>query len=75
MTIVAGHVGTAVITNNHRFHDIFFDGESHYYIDATVYESGVINVLVYDTDDKKFYQISEAGKYEIEQSDMTTENW
>lgn len=36
------------------------------YIDATVYESGIINVLMYDTDDEKFYQISEAGKYEIE---------
>lgn len=67
MIIVAGHVGTTVITNNYRFHDIYFDGDSHYYIDGTVYESGVINVLMYDTDQKIFYQISEAGKYEIEQ--------
>lgn len=66
MIIVAGHVGTAVITNNYRFHDIYFDGESHYYIDGTVYESGIINVLMYDTDDETFYQVSEAGKYEIE---------
>lgn len=66
MTIVAGHVGTAVITNDYRFHDIYFDGESHYYIDATVYESGIINVLMYDTEDGTFYQVSEAGKYEIE---------
>lgn len=66
MTIVAGHVGTAVIANNYRFHDIYFDGESHYYIDGTVYESGVINVLMYDTDNEIFYQVSEAGKYEIE---------
>lgn len=66
MTIVAGHVGTAMIANNYRFHDIYFDGESHYYIDGTVYESGVINVLMYDTDDEIFYQVSEAGKYEIE---------
>jgi len=67
MIIVAGHVGTTVIANNYRFHDIYFDGDSHYYIDGTVYESGVINVLMYDTDQKIFYQISEAGKYEIEQ--------
>lgn len=66
MIIVAGHVGTAVIANDYRFHDIYYDGDSHYYIDATVYESGIINVLMYDTDDEKFYQISEAGKYEIE---------
>ena len=67
MIIVAGHVGTAVIADNNRFHDIYYDGESHYYIDATVYESGILNVLMYDTEEKKFYQISEAGKYEIEQ--------
>lgn len=66
MIIVAGHVGTAVIANNYRFHDIYFDGDSHYYIDGTVYESGVINVLMYDTDHKTFYQISEGGQYEIE---------
>ena len=66
MTIVAGHVGTAVITGNPRFHDIYFDGESHYYIDGTVYESGVLNVLMYDTDEKTFYQVVEGGKYEIE---------
>lgn len=31
MKIVAGHVGTAVISENPRFHDIYYDGESHYY--------------------------------------------
>ena len=67
MIIVAGHVGTTVIANNYRFHDIYFDGDSHYYIDGTVYESGVINVLMYDTNQKMFYQISEAGQYEIEE--------
>lgn len=66
MIIVAGHVGTAVIAENPRFHDIFFDGESHYYIDGTVYESGIINVLMYDTETETFYQVAENGTYEIE---------
>ena len=66
MIIVAGHVGTAIITGNPRFHDIYFDGESHYYIDGTVYDSGVINVLMYDADEEIFYQVDESGKYEIE---------
>ena len=66
MIIVAGHVGTAVIANNYKFHDIYFYGDSHYYIDATVYESGIINIFMYDTEDGKFYQVSEAGKFEIE---------
>ena len=66
MTIVAGHVGTAVISESPRFHDIYFDGESHYYIAGTVYVSGVIPVLMYDTDEDTFYQVDEGGMFEIE---------
>ena len=66
MTIVAGHVGTSIIADNPKFHDIYFDGESHYYIDATVYDSGYINVLMYDTEEEKFYQIIDGRKFEIE---------
>lgn len=66
MLIVAGHVGTSIIAENPRFHDIYFDGKSHYYIDATVYDSGFINLLMYDTDEKTFYQVVEGGMFEIE---------
>ena len=66
MLIVAGHVGTSIIAENPRFHDIYFDGKSHYYIDATVYDSGFINLLMYDTDEKTFYQAVEGGMFEIE---------
>ena len=66
MLIVAGHVGTTIIAENPRFHDIYFDGKSHYYIDATVYDSGFINLLMYDTDEKTFYQVVEGGMFEIE---------
>ncbi len=66
MTIVAGHIGTSEIAENPRFHDIFFDGESHYYIDGSVYEGGNLNVLIYDEKEKKFYQGFDGGKYEIE---------
>lgn len=40
MDIIAGHVGTEELADDHRFHDIYFDGESHYYIDGTVLHSG-----------------------------------
>lgn len=66
MIIVAGHIGTSEIAENPRFHDIFFDGESHYYIDGSVYEGGNLNVLIYDEKEKKFYQGFDGGKYEIE---------
>ena len=50
-TIVAGHTGTY---NDCRsadpdYHGIWFDGESHYYIDGSVYmENGQLNILAFD---------------------------
>lgn len=66
MKIVAGHVGTAVISEDPRFHDIYYDGESHYYIDGTVYDSGVIPVFLYDTEEETYYQVVDGGMFEIE---------
>lgn len=37
MDIIAGHVGTYSIADNPYFHDIYYDGESHYYLDGTVH--------------------------------------
>lgn len=65
MKVVAGHVGTAEIAGDPRFHDIFYDGESHYYIDGTVLDSGIIPVLLVDTEKEKYYQITENGKFEV----------
>lgn len=61
MEIVAGHIGTAEISGNPGFHDIYFDGESHYYIDGSVLESGVIPVIKIDTNSRKYYRITETG--------------
>lgn len=65
MKVVAGHVGTATISGNPRFHDIYFDGESHYYIDGTVLDSGVIPVLMVDTKTDEYYRVTEAGRWII----------
>lgn len=61
MKIVAGHVGTAAIAQDQTFHDIYFDGESHYYIDGTVIDSGVIPVIKVDTEKKNYYRVMETG--------------
>ena len=63
MKVVAGHVGTAEISGDPRFHDIYYDGDSHYYIDGTVMDSGIIPVLLVDTDENKYYQVTEGGNY------------
>lgn len=61
MKVVAGHVGTAEISGDPRFHDIYYDGASHYYIDGTVMDSGIIPVLLVDTDENKYYRVTEGG--------------
>ena len=66
MKIVDGHVGTAVISEDPRFHDIYYDGESHYYIDGTVYDSGVIPVLMFDCEENRYYQVVDGGIFEID---------
>ena len=52
--IIAGHTGTYFFMNNKSFHDIYFDGQSHYYLDSTVYVSKKLNLLVYDTETEKY---------------------
>lgn len=46
--IIAGHVGTAKLAGDPAFHGVYFDGESHYYIDGTVTVSGKFPILAYD---------------------------
>jgi len=65
MDIIAGHIGTAVISDNPSYHDIYFDGESHYYIDGTVLDSRVILVLMVDTETNKYYKVTDSGNWLI----------
>ena len=61
MKVVAGHIGTSSISGDPDFHDIFYDGASHYYIDGTVSVSGVIPVMMVDTEKDKYYKVMEKG--------------
>lgn len=65
MDIIAGHIGTSEISGDPRYHDIYFDGESHYYIDGTVLDSGVIPVLMVDTEKNKYYRVTDTGNWPI----------
>ena len=60
--IIAGHIGTSTISGNPDFHGIYCDGASHYYIDGSVGESGVIPVLMADTETGKYYEITKGKK-------------
>ena len=64
--VVAGHVGTAEISGDPNFHDIYYDGQSHYYIDGSVVKSGVLPILLVDTDTDKYYSVKDSGIEEVQ---------
>lgn len=66
MTIVAGHVHTSTLVKDRNFHDIFYDGVSHYFIDGDVLMSGRIPVLAADVENNKYHGVDKTGFYVIE---------
>ena len=74
--IIAGHVSVSSIKKDLDFHDIYWDGESHYYIDGIdSYDRSVrdddrtIPVLVYKdaSEGKGYYSLSENGSLKLMQ--------
>ncbi|MBQ8983616.1 MAG: metallophosphoesterase [Lachnospiraceae bacterium] len=61
-TVIAGHVGTGDIARDKAFHDIYYDGASHYYIDGSVYKHGKLLLLGYDD---TYYQIEEGRQIPV----------
>lgn len=62
--IIAGHVSTSSIVEDRDFHDIYFDGKNHYFIDGIdsyplgrADEERYIPVLVFDENNKKYYSM------------------
>ena len=63
--------GTDDYTFTEKYPDIYYDGESHYYIDGTVLDSGTIPVIKLDIDSGKFYCVTETGDWLILPYDET----
>ena len=64
--IIAGHISTETIFGKKGFNGIYFDGESHYFIDGSVLKTKTVQVLVYDEEVKK-YCSAEKNEFEIMQ--------
>jgi hypothetical protein len=47
--IIAGHISTSEISGNSDYHKVFWDGQSHFFIDGDTRVSKTIPVLKYDT--------------------------
>lgn len=61
--IIAGHVATASVAGNFSFSGIYYDGESHFYIDGSVTHRNYLLCLAYDENKKKYYELMENGSY------------
>lgn len=71
MDIISGHVSTSTASENKKMHDIYYDGESHFFIDgvdsypmSTWDDDRIIPVLVCDEKHgcKKYFSLKEDGK-------------
>ena len=52
--IIAGHISTAMLAESKDYHEVYWDGESHYYIDGDVNKTNTIPVLKYDEETGKY---------------------
>lgn len=58
-TIIAGHTHTSEIAEDEDFNEVYFDGKSHYYIDGNTLDTGIINVLRYDTETSEYTSLQD----------------
>ncbi|MGN0471682.1 MAG: metallophosphoesterase [Lachnospiraceae bacterium] len=74
MDIIAGHVSTSAASGDRDMHDIFFDGDNHFFIDgvdsypySTKDDDRVIPLLVYEECDGygMYYSLLENGERKI----------
>lgn len=64
-TVIAGHVGTGTreLADDEEYHQVFYDGASHYYIDGGVYKKdGKLLLLVYDETEAAYYSVQDNGR-------------
>ncbi|MFI3260251.1 MAG: metallophosphoesterase [bacterium] len=60
--IIAGHISVLEIAAKENSYiekgDIYYDGKNHYYIDGETENTGIIPILFYDSEIKKYEKIS-----------------
>ena len=65
INIVAGHIAASAVARNPKHKGIYYDGDSHYFIDGNTEISGYVPVLMYDTKKKKFYEVNKNGNEKL----------
>lgn len=59
--IIAGHISAASVAGSRDFKGAYYDGESHYYIDGSVENTGTLIVFAYDEKARKYYSLEQKG--------------
>ena len=68
--VIAGHVWASGVARDLLHRGVYWDGESHFYIDGSVYRTGLIPVLIYDTDTGRYSTLVESGGGDWVEIDM-----
>lgn len=63
--IIAGHISTSSLKKEHDFHDVFWDGKSHYFLDGSTAVSSVLSLLRYNTETGEYHQYKNGQFYKI----------
>lgn len=53
------------MAGNPKHKGIYYDGERHYFIDGNTERNGYVPVLMYDTEKKKFCEVTNYGSNEL----------
>ena len=60
--IIAGHVATSRVAGDRSYKGIYFDGNSHFYIDGTVNKNKLLLCLAYDEVKNEYFELGIDGK-------------
>jgi serine/threonine protein phosphatase 1 len=59
--IIAGHVAASQLARDKSFSGIYFDGQSHFYIDGSTTRTKRVLCLVYEETEKIYYELKDDG--------------
>jgi serine/threonine protein phosphatase 1 len=59
--IIAGHVAASHLAHDKSFSGIYFDGQSHFYIDGSTTRTKRVLCLVYEEAEKIYYELKDDG--------------
>lgn len=60
--VITGHTPTKMLANDPNFHKIYWDGQSHFYIDGHAYHSNILQILRFDSDSKEYSYFNEKAQ-------------